>query len=526
MAQPNMAKSQTLGQVYLVGAGPGDAKLLTLRGRECLEKADVVLYDHLANPEILKYAPARAERIYVGRKGRGAYRDQAEINKLLVSKARGGHCVVRLKGGDPFVFGRGGEEAEAMAEAGIPFTVVPGVTAAVAVPAYAGIPVTHRTLASTAAFVTGHEDPTKSASAMEWPRLASAEGTLVFLMGTKNLPRIVDQLLHQGKSATTPIAVIRWGTYARQKTVVGTLGDIVEQVRKTDLSPPTVIVVGEVVRLRDHLNWCETQPLFGKGVLVTRPRAQAPALSNLLAEYGAEPIECPTLEICPPENWHLVDEAIDQLPTYDWVIFTSVNGVQSFMKRLRVRQKDVRSFAQAKLCCIGPRTAEEASHWGLVADLIPKEFQAEGILEAFGKADITGKRILIPRATVAREILPEQLAAMGADVRVVHSYQAVPPEIEREPIVDRFRHQDIHYLTFTSSSTVKNFCQIFGDRQELHSVMQDAVVACIGPITAQTVRDEGLPVDIVARENTVPALVDAIVAHANQGCREAGRSEK
>ena len=521
MVQPDMAISQTLGQVYLVGAGPGDAKLLTLRGRECLEMADVVLYDHLANPEILKHAPTQAERIYVGRKGRGSYRDQADINQLLVTKAQDGRCVVRLKGGDPFVFGRGGEEAEAMAEAGIPFTVVPGVTAAVAVPAYAGIPVTHRTFASTVAFVAGHEDPTKSSSAMEWPRLASAEGTLVFLMGTKNLPHIVDQLLEQGKSATTPIAAIRWGTYARQKTVVGTLGDIVEQVRKADLSPPTVIVVGEVVRLRDRLNWCEMQPLFGKGVLVTRPRAQAPALSNLLAAHGAEPIECPTLEICPPESWRPVDEAIDQLSTYDWVIFTSVNGVQSFMQRVRFRQKDSRSFANAKLCCIGPRTAEEASHWGLVADLIPKEFQAEGILEGLGKSDIKGKRILIPRATVAREILPEQLAEMGADVRVVHGYQAVPPEAEREPIFDRFHNRDIQYLTFTSSSTVKNFCQLFGNHQAVRTLIQDAVVACIGPITAQTVRDVGLPVDIVAQENTVPALVDAIVAHARQSSRPA-----
>ncbi|MDH5564904.1 MAG: uroporphyrinogen-III C-methyltransferase, partial [Nitrospirota bacterium] len=268
-----MKKSQAGGHVYLVGAGPGDAKLLTLRGKECLELADVVLYDHLANSELLKYSPAHAERIYVGRKGRGSYREQEDINALLLSKAQEGKRVVRLKGGDPFVFGRGGEEAEVMAEAGIPFTVIPGVSAAVAVPAYAGIPVTHRTLASTVAFVTGHEDPTKASSSMEWPRLASAEGTLVFLMGTKNLPQIVDRLIQEGKPLSTPVAAIRWGTYARQRTVVGTLEDIVEKVTQADFSPPTVIVVGEVVRLRDRLNWYETRPLFGKGVLVTRPRA-------------------------------------------------------------------------------------------------------------------------------------------------------------------------------------------------------------------------------------------------------------
>ncbi|MDH5774986.1 MAG: uroporphyrinogen-III C-methyltransferase, partial [Nitrospirota bacterium] len=420
------------------------------------------------------------------------------------------------KGGDPFVFGRGGEEAETMAEAGIPFTVVPGVTAAVAVPAYAGIPVTHRTLASTVAFVTGHEDPTKFSSAMEWPRLASSEGTLVFLMGTKNLPHIVERLIQEGKAATTPVAAIRWGTYARQQTIVGTLGDIVAKVIKANLSPPTVIVVGEVVRLRDRLNWCEARPLFGKGVLVTRPREQAPALSNLLAEQGAEPIECPTLEIRPPDSWVPVDEAIQELSTYDWVIFTSVNGVQAFMERLWFHQKDARSLANAKICCIGPRTAEELHRWGLVADLVPKEFQAEGILDALGGLDLKGEKILIPRAKVAREILPQQLQAMGAQVQVVHGYQAVQPEEAQEPITHRFRNQDIQYLTFTSSSTVKNFCQLFADRQEMHQLIQHAIVACIGPITAQTVQEEGLSVDIVAAENTVPALVDAIVAHAIQ----------
>ena len=511
-----MKHAQRGGHVYLVGAGPGDPKLLTVGGKECLELADVVLYDHLANPTLLKYASNHAERIYVGRKGRGSYRDQKEINALLVSKAQEGKCVVRLKGGDPFVFGRGGEEAEMMADSGIPFTVVPGVTSAVAVPAYAGIPVTHRTLASTVAFVTGHEDPTKPESAMEWPRLASAEGTLVFLMGMRNLPYIVGRLIQEGKPSATPVAAIRWGTYARQQTVVGTLENIVEKVAEAKLKPPTVIVVGEVVGLRDRLNWCETRPLFGKGVLVTRPRAQATALSNLLAEQGAEPIECPTLEICPPESWAPVDEAIHELSSYDWIIFTSVNGVQAFMGRLRFHQKDVRCLAKARVCCIGPQTKEEASRWGLVADLVPAVFQAEGILESLGGLGVKGQRILIPRAKVAREILPQQLAAMGADVRVVHGYQAVLPEMKYEPICDRFRNHDIQYLTFTSSSTVRNFCQLFADRQEMHTLTQDVTVACIGPITAQTVQDEGLSVDIVAPENTVPALVGAIIAHANR----------
>jgi uroporphyrinogen III methyltransferase/synthase len=504
------------GRVFLVGAGPGDAKLLTLRGKECLEQADVVLYDHLANPDLLKFAPSHAERIYVGRKGRGAYRDQAEIHALLITKAREGKRVVRLKGGDPFVFGRGGEEAEVVADAGIPFEVVPGVTAAVAVPAYAGIPVTHRTLASTAAFVTGHEDPEKPSSAMEWPRLASAEGTLVFLMGMKNLPQIVGRLLTEGKPATTPVALIRWGTYARQRTVVGTLSDIVAKASQAEMSPPTVIVVGEVVRLRDRLNWYESRPLFGKGILVTRPREQASAISNLLIAQGAEPVECPTLEIHPPDSWTSVDEAIHALSTYDWVIFTSVNGVQSFMGRLWFHHKDVRSLAGLRVCCIGPRTQEEAARWGVAADLVPKDFQAEGILEAMGGLGVEGQRILIPRAKVAREILPDQLEAMGATVRVVQAYQAVPPNEEIGPIRDRLRNREIHYLTFTSSSTVRNFCRLFDDRQELQELTRNIAVAVIGPITAQTVQEEGLSVDVVALENTVPALVDAIITHAGQ----------
>ncbi len=508
--------SKVPGFVFLVGAGPGDPKLLTLRGQECLGKADVVLYDHLANPELLKFASPQAERVYVGRKGRGTYREQSEINTLLVQKAREGKCVVRLKGGDPFVFGRGGEEAEVVAQAGIGFEVVPGVTAAVAVPAYAGIPVTHRTLASTVALITGHEDPEKPESAMEWPRFASAEGTLVFVMGTKNLPQIVDRLIMEGKSSSTPVAIIRWGTYARQRTVIGMLDNIVEKAREAEMSPPTIIVVGEVVKLRDHLNWCESRPLFGKGILVTRPPEQAPIFSSLLAGYGAEPVECPTLDIAPPDDWGTVDAAIENLGSFDWVIFTSVNGVQAFMKRLWSLGKDIRSFGGIRLCCIGPKTKEEIERWGIVPDLVPRIFQAEGILEAFGELDMSGKRVLIPRAKVARDILPDQLAQMGVTVHVVHVYQAIRPQVAIDPIRDRLRNKEIHYLTFTSSATVRNFCGLFQDRQELLNLTQHAAVACIGPITAQTVQEEGLSVDIVASENTVPALVDAIVTHANQ----------
>ncbi len=513
---PDYANFCAKGRVFLVGAGPGDAKLLTLRGKECLEQADVVLYDHLANPELLRHVSPKAERVYVGRKGRGTYRDQSEINVLMKQKAQEGKCVVRLKGGDPFVFGRGGEEAEVIAQAGLPFEVVPGVTAAVAVPAYAGIPVTHRTLASTVALITGHEDPEKPSSMMEWPRFASADGTLVFVMGMKNLPQIVHRLLEEGKPPSTPVAIVRWGTYARQTTVIGDLQTIVEKAQEARMSPPTVIVVGEVVKLRGALNWFETRPLFGKGILVTRPPEQAPVFSHLLAGYGAEPVECPTLDIMPPDDWHGVDAAIQELSTFDWVIFTSVNGVQAFMRRLWAMGKDMRSFSNARLCCIGPKTKEAVERWGLVPDLVPRIFQAEGILEAMEQVGLQGTRILIPRAKVARDILPDQLTKIGASVQVVHVYQAVKPEVEFDPIRERLKNKDIHYLTFTSSATVKNFCGYFSNREDLRELTAHMTIACIGPITAQTVQDEGLSVDVIASENTVPALVDAIVAHASQ----------
>ncbi len=507
----------TLGKVYLVGAGPGDQKLLTLRGKECLEQADVVLYDYLANPVLLDHVPAHAERIYVGRRGRGRYQDQDEVNRLIIEKAREGKVVVRLKGGDPFVFGRGGEEAEAIAAAGLPFEVVPGVTSAVAVPAYAGIPVTHRTLASTVAFVTGHEDPTKEEAAREWPRLATANGTLVFLMGMKNLPAIVEHLVSEGKSQETPVALIRWGTRSGQRTVVGTLRDIVGKAEEAEMDPPTVIVVGDVVRLRKQLNWFETRPLFGKRILVTRAQEQARELSALLAEQGAEPVECPTIRLVAPESWRELDEAIAELRRYHWVIFTSVNGVRPFMERLRQRGQDARALAGLRLCCIGPRTAQELSAYGLRADLVPSDYQAEGVIDAMKTAGVAGQRVLIPRAAVAREILPEQLRAMGAEVRVVTAYRTVLPSVEADHLMkDELRRQAIHVITFTSSSTVRNFRRLFDSREEMTKLIGDAVVACIGPITAKTAAEQGVPVTITAAKSTIPALVQAIVQHCSR----------
>ncbi|MCC2641239.1 MAG: hemD [Nitrospira sp.] len=505
--------SMRAGKIFLVGAGPGDPKLLTLRGKECLEQADVILYDYLANEALLGHAAPQAERLYVGRRGRGRYRDQSEINRLMIDRARAGKTVVRLKGGDPFVFGRGGEEAEAVAIAGLEFEVVPGVTAAVAAPAYAGIPVTHRTMASTVTFVTGHEDPTKDRSGIEWPRLAMAHGTLVFLMGMTNLPKIVRCLRAEGKEGTTPAAVIRWGTRMSQQTVVGTLDDIVDKSAAARLEPPTVIVVGEVVRLREHLNWFERRPLFGKRVLVTRPKAQAPEFSRLIAVSGGEAVECPTIAIVPPEDWVPLDRALERLSTYNWLIFTSANGIAPFMNRLLESQRDVRVLAGLNICCIGPRTAEALAVYGLRSDVIPAQFQAEGILEALAHRQMQGARVLIPRALVARDVLPDQLRLQGAEVDVVPVYRTIPPATETDRLMEQLRVRAIDVISFTSSSTVRNFVDLFPNANEMLRSVGETTVACIGPITAATAREAGLTVQIMAAQNTVPALADAIVQY-------------
>ena len=504
---------QPSGKVYLVGAGPGDPGLLTLRGKECLEQADVVLYDYLANPALLSYAPDQAERLYVGRRGKGTYPEQESINRLLIERARARKVVVRLKGGDPFVFGRGGEEAEALAAAGVAFEIVPGVTAAVAVPAYAGIPVTHRTLASTLTIVTGHEDPDKPSTALDWSRLAGNQGTLVFLMGMKNLSTITTRLLAEGLAPSTPVAITRWGTRVSQHTVVGTLADIVHKTETAKLEPPTVIVVGDVVRLRPTLNWFEQRPLFGKRILMTRAKEQAGELAALLAGHGAEAIEAPTINIVPPIDWAPVDQAISRIGTYDWIIFTSVNGVDRFMNRVRAKGLDARCLAGRRLCCIGPRTAQELENFGVKADLIPADYQAEGVLEALAGEHLKQVRFLIPRAEVARELLPEELRAQGAHVDVVPVYRTITPAQHDAEWRQLLLDHRIHVVTFTSSSTVKNFVTMLGGVDAVRPLLQSITIACIGPITAKTAEEYGLTVSIMPRENTIPALVDAIARH-------------
>ena len=501
------------GFVSLIGAGPGDPGLLTLRGAEALASADVVIYDYLANPALLAHAPDGAERIYVGKKAGCHTLSQDEINALLVERGLAGQRVARLKGGDPFVFGRGGEEALALVEAGVPFEVVPGVTSAVAAPAYAGIPVTHRGLASSFAVVTGHEDPTKDESAVDWSRLATGVDTLVFLMGVGNLPRIVEQLVAHGRPADTPAALVRWGTMPGQQAVSGTLADIAARVEAAGLRPPAVTIVGSVAGLREQLRWFEERPLFGQRILVTRTRQQASALSTRLRALGAEAIELPTIHIAPPGDWAPLDRAIAGLGNYDWIVFTSVNGVSAFWERLDRAGLDARALHVVRVAAIGPATAAGLQARGLRADYVPGEYVAEAV--AAGLGDVRGLRVLLPRADIARPALAGLLRGGGAEVDEVTAYCTLQPESGAGELRDLLA--GVTVATFTSSSTVRNLAamaRVAG--LDLPRALARATIACIGPITAGTARDLGLSVHIVAEEYTIDGLVEALIRHVRE----------
>jgi uroporphyrinogen III methyltransferase/synthase len=493
--------------VYLVGAGPGDPGLITVKGLTCLQKADVVIYDRLVSPALLRQAPQECEMIDAGKSPHGHTLPQEAINALLVEKALAGKVVVRLKGGDPFLFGRGGEEAEALAEAGVPFEVVPGVTSAIAAPAYAGIPVTHRDHTSTFAVVTGHEDPTKADSSIDWQKLATGVGTLVFLMGVGNLPKIVAKLIEHGRDAQTPVAIVQQGTEARQKTVTGTLADIVERAREADIKPPAVTIVGDVVRLRERLRWFDTKPLFGKRVLVTRSREQASALSQQLRELGGEPLEYPAIAIAPPKDIAPLDEAIARLPTYDWLIFTSANGVRALADRMSEKGLDMQALARLKIATIGPATAQALQGYGLRVDYLPAVYTSEEI--ATGIGDVAGKRILLPRAARAPKQLAQALRGKGAVVDEVTAYRTLAvgaPDELKALLADG----QIDIVTFTSSSTVRNLADGL-QGPTAADVLSRCLVACIGPVTARTAARLGIRVDVVAKEHTIPGLVEAII---------------
>lgn len=494
-----------------MGAGAGDPGLITVKGAQLLGRADVVVFDRLANPALVdRYVRPEAERIYAGKASSQHTLRQEQINELLVRRAQEGKIVVRLHGGDPFVFGRGGEEAAVLAAAGLPFEVVPGITSAVAAPAYAGIPVTHRAHNTSFAVVTGHEDPAKFESTLQWDKLATGVGTLVFLMGMEKLELIVQRLLQHGRPATTPVALIRWGTWPKQETLVGTLGDVVGRATAAGFRPPVVIVVGSVVGLRTELQWWDNRPLFGKRVLVTRSREQASALSALLAEQGAEPVEVPVLEIIPPDSYEGLDGAIRRLDSYDWVVFTSANGVRIFLRRLAALGLDVRALGRARLAAIGPATADELERCCLRVDLVPEEYVAEAVAAALVASGVDGLRVLLPRAEMARETLAEELEKAGATVDKVVCYRTVPALRRLAGLREELREGEIDVVTFASSSTVRFLVEGLGDDAAV--LLSNAKVACIGPITADTARDLGIRVDIVASDHTIPGLVEALVS--------------
>jgi uroporphyrinogen III methyltransferase/synthase len=498
------------GRVYLIGAGPGDPGLLTLRGKALLARADVVVYDHLVSPRLLEYAPAGAERVYVGKQAGAHTLSQEEINRLLVERAGSGATVARLKGGDPFVFGRGGEEALALSDAGILFEVVPGVTAGIAAPAYAGIPVTHRRLASGVGLLTGHETPDKEESSLNWSALANWKGTLSFYMGTENLSPICERLVAEGLDAETPAAAIRWGATPSQRVVTGTVKTLAAAAQSAGLDPPVMIVIGQVVALRDKLNWFERRPLFGRRVVVTRARAQASEFAALLEEQGAEVIEVPTFRIEPPADLGPLKESVARAgQKFDWIAFTSVHAVEALFGALRQAGLDSRALAPSRVAAIGPATAERLAQYGIRADAQPGTFTTAAVLAALASAgDLKGRRVLYPRSDIAP---PEFIAALrerGAVVTEVVAYRTVPDASNAAQVKDMLLRGEVHWLTFTSSSTVQYFCSAVG-RQAL--VSGGPRIASIGPATSATLRDCGLTAIVEAKEHTIPGLLDVIV---------------
>ncbi len=521
-----MSEGAKRGVVSLVGAGPGDPGLITIAGVARLAEADVVVYDRLANPVLLAHARAGAELIYVGKTPDRHTLSQEEINALLVEKARAGLRVVRLKGGDPFVFGRGGEEAQALVAAGVPLEVVPGVTSAVAAPAYAGIPITHRGLASSFAVVTGHEDPSKPDSSIDWARLATGVDTLVFLMGAERLDEIAARLIEHGRDPRTPAAVIEWGTMPRQRVAAGRLSTIAAEVSAQGITSPAVTVVGDVAALRGDLRWFDNRPLSGVRVLVTRTREQASELSRALAAQGAEPVELPTIDIQATFDPREVVAMLRELGTaaFDWVIFTSANAVSIFMAQAATSGFDARIFGRARIAAIGPGTAQALARHGLRADLVPARYVAEALLEDLTPRVIRGERVLLPRAEGARDVLVNGLERAGAVVREVCLYRAVTPPEPRLEGLRRLRAGDIDVVAVASSSSVRGLVDLLrstarDDAGDALAPLRRCSIVAIGPVTAAEVREQGLEVAAEAEEHTIEGLVRAVAECAAVSAR-------
>ncbi len=500
-----MAKTQK-GICYLTGAGPGDLGLVTLKARRVLEAADVVIYDALCNPEMLAWAPKGAEIIYAGKKAGAHTLPQEEINALLVRLTKEGKRVVRLKGGDPFLFGRGGEEAEALAAAGQAFEIIPGISSALAVPAYAGIPITHREHNAQVTFFTGHEDPSKPESSLNYAALATQPGVKVMLMGVERLEAIAAELLRHGASPKLPVALVHRGTTSRQQTVRGPLSEIAQIAADAGLAAPAVAVFGEVVALRDKLNWFETKPLFGKRIVVTRTRNQAGALSDELRALGADAFEMPLIRIEPPKELLEFGQLVQESHTYDWLIFTSTNGVDAFFDLFFKLYDDTREIGGVRIAAVGAATAAKLKELHLHVDLQPERYLPEEIIKVFRKDhSVENEKILIIRPERARDVLSKELTKMGAIVDEAIAYRTVP-EAETAGST-RFREEGADLVTFASSSAVENFMAL---KLPLPAGVR---TASIGPVTSATMRELGLPVDIEAKQHDIPGLVKAITGY-------------
>jgi uroporphyrinogen III methyltransferase/synthase len=506
--QGSNAEGSTPGRVYLVGAGPGSLDLVTLRARELIPQADVLVYDYLCNAEMLNWARADVEIIYAGKSASAHTLTQDEINALLVQKARAGKTVVRLKGGDPYVFGRGGEEAQVLVQAGVPFEVVPGVTSAIAAPAYAGIPVTHRDFASTVTFVTGHEDPTKTESSIDWAHLAGLRGTKIFLMGVERLRDICQRLMAEGAAAATPVALVRWGTTARQEAIEGTLATIADAVEKRSFKPPALIIVGEVVKLRTELNWFEALPLFGKRIVVTRTRKQASSLTRRLAQLGADVLEIPTIRIVPCDLTAAQRQKLLHIGEFfDWLVFTSPNAVGLFFQEMFRERVDIRSLGKVKIAVIGPGTRQKLLPMQLTVDLMPKVHTVEELTKQLGEMEWKGRRVCLPHGNLADPLLATQLREKGAEIEEWILYRTEPEDNDLSGARARFLREGAHWITFTSSSTAENWNVL-----KLHpegSAPRPKAIS-LGPVTSETLRKLGYEVAAEAPTSTIDSLVETI----------------
>ena len=507
-------RHSTKGIVYLVGAGPGDPKLITVRGLELLTRAEVVVYDHLVSERLLESCQPDTKIVYVGKEKDRHTKSQEAITRLLVRDAKAGKIVVRLKGGDPVLFGRGGEEALALAQARIPYEIVPGVTSALAVPAYAGIPVTHRRVSSSVAIVTGHEDSSKLDASVAWDKLATATDTLVCLMGVGALADIAKRLIRQGRAKRTPCAVIEWGTWPQQRTVVGTLATIAKRCEAAYVKPPAVVVVGEVVRLREQLAWVERKPLFGKRIAVTRPSDRAEQLAELLEEFGAEVIRLPAIKLAPVKLNGVFDRTMREIDQFDWVFFTSPEGIHWFQRLLHAHRRDLRILYGRHIGAIGPKTAASIQRLGIHVDFIPSTFSQEGILEGLKSRTLTGKQALILSALESRDVLEQGLKRQGVKVRRLPIYHTtIPPALTAQ--IRRLLSRPVDLVTVTSASCVDH---VIGAMRScgLAGAIRDLRFASIGPVTSETVRRHGGRVVMEARTSTIEGLVEVIVEQASQ----------